>query len=52
LKSPETPKFSGPHKRWGRPFGQMSSFHLTVSMIIVLAALALFMTVLFLLRRM
>jgi hypothetical protein len=34
----------------GRPFGQMSSFHLAVAMVLVLAALAMLITVLYLLR--
>jgi hypothetical protein len=50
MKPPETPKFCGSDKRWGRPFGQMSSFHLTISFILVLAAFALLITVMFLLK--
>jgi hypothetical protein len=51
MKSPSgTPKFSGSQQRWGRPFGHMSSFHLAVAMVLVLAALAMLITVLYLLR--
>jgi hypothetical protein len=50
MKAPESPKFCGSHQRWGRPFGHMSSFHLTVSMMLVLAALVAFIVVLFMLR--
>jgi hypothetical protein len=50
VNRPETPKFSGSHQRWGRPFGHMSSFHLSVAMVLVLAALAMLIVVMYLLR--
>ena len=49
-KMSETPKFWGPHRRFGRPFGELSRFHAVVSSIIVIAVLVLIVTVLILMK--
>jgi hypothetical protein len=50
MKTLETPKFCDRHRRFGRPFGELSRFHAAVSSILVLAALALLVTVLVLMK--
>jgi hypothetical protein len=50
VKKLGTPKFCGPHRRFGRPFGELSRFHVAVSSILVIAALALLVAVLVLMR--
>jgi hypothetical protein len=46
MTAPETPKFTGSHRRCGRPFGELSPFHAAVAIILVLLSLALFLAVL------
>jgi hypothetical protein len=47
----DTPKFTGSHRRWGRPFGELSSFHSTVAVILVLLVIAVFFTVLVMMKK-
>lgn len=42
----ETPKFSGQHRRFGRPCGVMSTFHVTVAVVLLLVVLTIFFAVL------
>jgi hypothetical protein len=39
MPTSETPKFSGPHRRWGRPFGELSRLHRVVSLALLLMVL-------------
>jgi hypothetical protein len=42
MTSPQTPKFSGPHRRWGRPFGQLSTVHSVVAVGLVVIVCVIF----------
>jgi hypothetical protein len=45
MPAPETPKFSGPHRRWGRPFGELSPLHSTVAIALVVLIFGLFVVI-------
>jgi len=47
MSAPETPKFSGPHRRHGRPFGEHSNFHAVAAMVLVLLILLAVITLVF-----
>jgi hypothetical protein len=51
MKAPDTPERSGQHRRWGRPFSELSAFSVTVGLAVVLLALAAFLAVLVLMKR-
>ena len=51
MEAPDTPKRSGSHRRWGRPFSELSAFSVTVGLAVVLLALAAFLAVLVLMKR-
>jgi hypothetical protein len=42
----DTPKMSGPHRRCGRPFGELSPFHSVLAVALVLVVFGLFVTLL------
>jgi len=46
MQSRHTPKWSGMHRRWGRPFGELSPFHSAVAIFLAVLVLALFLYVL------
>jgi hypothetical protein len=41
----DTPKMSGPHRRCGRPFGELSPFHSVVAVALVLVVFGLFLMI-------
>jgi hypothetical protein len=45
MPPPETPKFSGPHRRWGRPFGELSPLHSIVAIALVVLIFGLFVLI-------
>jgi hypothetical protein len=47
----DTPKMSGPHRRCGRPFGELSLLHSVVAVVLVLAVFGLFVTLLGIMSR-
>jgi hypothetical protein len=40
----DTPKMSGPHRRCGRPFGELSPFHSAVAVALLIVVFGLFLT--------
>jgi hypothetical protein len=48
---PGTPKLSGKPQRWGRPAGELSRVHAVCAVGLVLVALALFLIVLRIMKR-
>jgi len=46
MRAPDTPKFSGPHRRWNRPFGQVSRFTTIASIVVGLLIILLVIVVL------
>ena len=50
VKTWGTPKQSGFNRRFGRPLGELSSFHVAISSIFVLAVFALIVIVLILMK--
>jgi len=47
----DTPKMSGPHRRWGRPFGEVSRFHSGVAVALTLLVFGLFLMLLGMMSR-
>jgi len=47
----DTPKMSGPHRRCGRPFGELSPLHSALAVALVLAVFGLFVTLLGMMSR-
>ena len=45
MKAPGTPRFSGPHRRWGRPFSEVSRFAAIVSIVLGLLAIVVLVIV-------
>jgi len=45
MKALGTPKFSGPHRRWGRPFGEVSRFAAIIAIVLGLLAIVLLVIV-------
>jgi hypothetical protein len=50
MQTPDTPKLAGQHRRWGRPFSELSAFSVTVAAGVVVLALAAFIAVLVLMN--
>ena len=45
MSAPDTPKHSGLHRRYGRPFSELSTFHICVAFVIVLLSFAAFLAI-------
>jgi hypothetical protein len=45
MSAPETPKFSGPNRRWGRPFGELSPLHSIVAIALVVLIFGLLVVI-------
>jgi hypothetical protein len=45
MEAHDTPKFSGAHRRWSRPAGELSRPHVICGILVVSAAFVLFIAV-------
>jgi len=45
MEAHDTPKFSGSHRRWKRPSGELSRPHVICGVLVVLVAFVLFIAV-------